>query len=141
MDPAARSRLLRQLGLLAVLTLLYLGGVWLRGPSAEGPSPAAPATDTELLARLASAPLVLTRHGRCRMDCRGINLEEVRAVLRDGTVNHAKSEPGDEPCPAWAVEGRTEDGQRVRVVFAGCAGETRVITAIDLDGEYACACD
>ncbi len=165
--PLPQKRLFRQLGLIAVLGLLYLGGLYLRRDTGEGASPAGgttpnsstvdglagvwerdaqglPATraaETALLAELAAKPLVLTRHGRCRMDCRTIDLDEVRAILREGRLNRRKSEPEDRPCPAWAVEGRTDDGQQVRIVYSGCSGETRVITAIDLQNEYACACD
>ena len=74
------------------------------------------------------------------MDCRQIDLEEVREVLKDGKVNPAKSEPDDKPCPSWAVEGTTHDNQRVRIVFAECDNEVRVVTAIDLDNEYDCYC-
>lgn len=148
-----RKRLLRQLGLLIVLGLLYLGGVYVRRDTGENPSsdhsngwnregmPENAAAEAQLLSDLAAKPLVLTRHGRCRMECREISLDEVRSILREGRLNRAKSEPKDQPCPAWAVEGQTDDGQNVRIVYSGCTGETRVITAIDLDREYACVCD
>lgn len=145
----------RQLGLLLVLGLLYLGGMYLRRdwPTSGAGSgvvkqdqetveenASAPAAST-VQQRMAALPLVLTRHGQCRMDCRGISLEEVRSVLLEGQLNLAKSEPNDQPCPAYAVEGRTDDGQDVRIVFAACERETRVVTAIDLGGEYECECE
>jgi hypothetical protein len=151
------DRLKRQLGLIAVLGLLYLGGLYLRRDTGETPSdpgttpgpwtadarglPVDREAEQALLAALAAKPLVLTRHGRCRMDCREIDLAEVRGILQSGRLNRSKSEPQDQPCPAWALEGRTDDGQRVRIVYSGCDTETRVITAIDLENEYACSCD
>jgi hypothetical protein len=162
----------RQLGLLLVLGLLYLGGIYLRrdwpkagdgagaveeygagapgsgapgsgaaGSEAAGSTGAAPAAASMLQQSMAALPLVLTKHGQCRMDCRDISLTEVRAVLWSGRLNLAKSEPDDQPCPAYAVEGRTDDGQEVRIVFAACERETRVVTAIDLGEEHACDCE
>ena len=160
----------RQLGLLLVLGLLYLGGMYLRrdwpksgagagsveeqdgagaGSVAQqdgeggnvGAGSGSPTAASTLQQSMAALPLVLTKHGQCRMDCRNISLEEVRGVLLNGQLNLAKSEPDDQPCPAYAVEGHTDDGQQVRIVFAACERETRVVTAIDLSQEYACDCD
>ena len=150
----------RQLGLLAVLGLLYLGGIYLRrdwpkagertetatqqngtvgsDDSGSGTIIGDPKAASTLQQSMATLPLVLTKHGQCRMDCRGISLEEVRSVLLNGRLNLAKSEPDDKPCPSYAVEGRTDDGQQVRIIFAACERETRVVTAIDLGGEDQC---
>lgn len=90
---------------------------------------------------LDSNQLVVTRHGECRMACRGISLEEVKQLIKDGDVNFSKSEPHSEPCKKYAVEGKTKDGQEIRVIFGACARETRVITAIDLNSEKdTCEC-
>ncbi len=135
--PFDKQRLYRQLGLFAVLALLYSGGLWLRRDKD-------PVTDHGVLSvqeQLALRPLVLTQHGRCRMECREISLEEVQQALRSGRINMEKSRTSDQPCPTWALETFTEDGQHIRVVFAGCDAETRVVTAIDLNREYVCACD
>ena len=91
---------------------------------------------------LLSERLVYTKHARCRMGCRYISEEEVAYILRNGKINKRKSKPYDAPCPTYALEGITpKDRQEVRIVFAACDDETKVITTIDLENEYQCHCD
>lgn len=84
-----------------------------------------------------TAWLVYSRHAACRMDCRRISKAEVEDILQHGKVNYRKSEIGDQPeCRRkYALEGNTQDGQRVRIVFAPCGKKITVVTAIDLDLE------
>ncbi len=105
-----------------------------------GPAPDAPqGPSAQLLAQLRSRPLQMTAHGRCRMDCRGIDTSEVQQLLVDGEWVPERTRH-DGPCSSHAIEGRSDDGQNLRVVFAACPDETRVVTAIDLDTEHACSC-
>ena len=76
--------------------------------------------------------LEYTKHGACRMECRGITEEELKAVLKSGKINYDKSQVRDKPCGTYAVEGTTADGQRVRIVIADCDTISKVVTAIDL---------
>ena len=85
-------------------------------------------------------PLDITRHGACRMDCRKVDEAEVRAVLATGRLDPERTRT-DGQCPSHAIEGTGTDGHRLRVVFAECADETRVVTAIDLDQDWPCDCD
>lgn len=82
-----------------------------------------------------------TRHAKCRMECRDISPEEIRMVLQRGRVNLSKCDPDDTPCPTYALEDRTADGQSVRIIFAACPDAARVVTAIDLDRDHDCLCD
>jgi len=87
------------------------------------------------------APLIYTHHARCRMDCRHITETDIRELLREGSINEAKSQQNETPCPTYAIEDdRNSDGVRLRVVFARCDRETKVVTCIDRDHEYACDC-
>jgi hypothetical protein len=79
--------------------------------------------------------LELTQHGECRMACRGISLEEIKALMKSGKVNYDKSEVRAEPCGKYAVEGTTADGQSIRVIIADCDTISKVVTAIDLKME------
>ena len=88
----------------------------------------------------ASSRLDYTAHAKCRMDCRKISRSEVEFINKEGKINHYKSDPDDKPCPTIAKEGRTDDGQMVRIVFAACPTETKVVTAIDLEKNYDCYC-
>jgi hypothetical protein len=114
-------------------------------PSSERPTrvetpgaQARPADATDpVLARLARKPLRYTRHGRCRMACRHITEAEVEALLEDGHVAPDRTRTDGE-CVSYAVEGRTDDGQEVRVVYADCDRETRVVTTIDLGEDWPC---
>lgn len=111
--------------------------------TAPEPAPAtanAPATSPDLRAQLAARPLVLTRHGECRMACRHIDRSEVVHLLATGDLVPERSRTDGE-CPSHAIEGRTPDGQTARLVVAACPDETRVVTVIDLDTDWECACD
>ena len=86
-------------------------------------------------------PLIYTRHARCRMDCRHISEGDIREVLREGHLNEAKSQQNQTPCPTYAIEeDRHKDGVRLRIVFAKCDQETKVVTCIDRDHEFDCDC-
>lgn len=89
------------------------------------------------------AKINYSKHARCRMDCRRISQAEVKDILQNGTINYRKSELGNNPdCRRkYALEGNTNDGQRVRIIFAPCADEVTVVTVIDLGKEWACDCD
>ncbi|ACU63981.1 DUF4258 domain-containing protein [Chitinophaga pinensis] len=87
------------------------------------------------------APLKYTRHARCRMECRHVTEAEVVGILETGSVNNEKSNPQDEPCPTYALEGYSEEGQHLRVVFAPCEDTTSVVTCIDLDKDWSCSCN
>ncbi|UCJ07960.1 DUF4258 domain-containing protein [Chitinophaga pendula] len=84
--------------------------------------------------------LTYTRHARCRMDCREITKEEIEAILVNGKMNEEKSDLADKPCPTYALEGYAADGQHLRVVFAVCGHETKVVTCIDLERDWSCDC-
>lgn len=84
--------------------------------------------------------LSITRHAKCRMGCRFIDAYEVNEVIQNGTINNRKSNPNDKPCPTYAIESRTRDGQRVRVVVAECDRNAKLVTVIDLENHYKCHC-
>ena len=96
--------------------------------------------DSAVLVKLQDSELSLTKHAKCRMSCREINLAEIKDILKNGKVNWKKSDENDQPCPSYALEGWTKDGQNVRIIFADCNRDTRVITVIDLKNEYPCSC-
>ena len=75
------------------------------------------------------------------MKCRHITQQEVKDILVNGTINYNKSELNDPRGPTYALEGRTKDGQKVRIIFAPKKEHTTVVTVIDLENEFACNCD
>lgn len=104
------------------------------------PSPDGPIDDLGFDRHHGNGKLVFTKHARCRMGCRHIDESEVREILEKGTVNARKSEPAARPDPKYAVEGRTHDGQQVRIIFAPASRGMVVITVIDLDTDWTCDC-
>lgn len=120
------------LALLSAIFLFQKGSFTNRGQSTQP-------VDSSQLSRDPSR-LVYSRHARCRMRCRQIDDSEVKEMLLEGSINSAKSEPNGRPDPKFAVEGRTHDGQRVRIIFAASRARTVVVTVIDLDQDISCNC-
>lgn len=93
------------------------------------------------LKKSSQLPISLTKHARCRMKCRKIDLDEINLALTKGKINHRKSEPHKKPCPVFSREVySTKDRQKIRVVSADCPHKTTIITVIDLSNEYQCYC-
>ncbi len=82
--------------------------------------------------------LILTKHAKCRMECRHITEDEIKEILHDGSINYNKSELQAEHGPKYAVEGYLHDHQHLRVIFAPETNAIVVVTCIDLDNEWQC---
>jgi Domain of unknown function (DUF4258) len=87
-----------------------------------------------------TAFLEYSNHAKCRMQCRKISQAEVEEIMNEGKINYKKSDLQNARCPRYAVEGRTRDEQRVRIVFAQCNNKTVVVTVIDLETDFECHC-
>ena len=83
--------------------------------------------------------LIFSKHAQCRMDCRKIDESEVRAILKNGTINYKKIQ-SDKRGKTYPVEGYTHDKQHVRIVFAPKDDGLVVVTVIDLGTEWTCDC-
>ncbi|HEY9342442.1 MAG TPA: DUF4258 domain-containing protein [Hanamia sp.] len=88
-----------------------------------------------------TANLVLTKHVRCRMDCRDITMEEIKEIIEKGKVNYSKSGRGSKGDNTFALEGYSYQKQHIRVVVAPTNNKLVVITCIDLDREWPCHCN
>lgn len=88
-----------------------------------------------------TAHLILTKHAKCRMDCRHITEEEIKEIIHDGKVNFSKSGPGKKGDETYALEGYSNERQHLRIVVAPESDGLVVITCIDLDNEWACNCN
>jgi hypothetical protein len=93
----------------------------------------------EVFDRTPSA-LTYTRHALCRMDCRQISKKDIQEIMKKGIINYNRSNRRDRPCPTFALQGRTSDGERLRVIFAQCPTETKVVTCYNLDEDFECYC-
>lgn len=81
-----------------------------------------------------------TKHALCRMDCREISKSDIKEILQRGIINFNKSNKFDKPCPTYAIQGETMDGEKIRVILAQCDKETRIITCYNLVEDFECDC-
>jgi len=75
------------------------------------------------------------------MDCRKINIEEIKEILEKGKINYAKSGYGAKGDRTFALEGYSREHQHLRVVVAPENDGLVLITCIDLNKEWPCNCD
>ena len=84
--------------------------------------------------------IIYSKHARCRMDCRHIDENEIKEILKNGKVNTRKIEE-DSRGKTYPLEGVSE-GHHLRVVFAPKGDDAvEVVTCIDLDTEWQCDCE
>lgn len=85
--------------------------------------------------------IVLTKHARCRMDCRHITMQEIHEIVDGGTINYDKSEPYSHPDPKYALEGYTVENQHLRIIVAPENNKLIIVTCIELRVEWQCDCN
>ena len=85
--------------------------------------------------------LILTKHAKCRMDCRHITEPEIEEIIHKGKVNYSKSGTGTKGDETYALEGYSNEHQHLRIVVAPEDDGLVVITCIDLDNEWPCICN
>ena len=73
------------------------------------------------------------------MACRHVDEEEIKELLKSGTINERKIEKSSRGT-AYPVEGISRDGQLLRVVVAPHEEKIVVVTVIDLRQEWSCDC-
>ena len=133
---ASKKKNLGSLIVLGILLILYL--VFFKKPAEENKSTRNKKDPREAAFR--HQRIYYTKHAQCRMDCRKIDESEVKEILSDGEINYSKSDLKSKPCPKYAVEGNTHDGQHVRIIVGDCNSQASIVTVIDLENEYECDC-
>ncbi|HEY2722519.1 MAG TPA: DUF4258 domain-containing protein, partial [Chitinophagaceae bacterium] len=86
------------------------------------------------------AHLIYTHHALCRMDCRHISREDIDQVMQNGIIFLNKTDLNDRPCPTFALQGFTKEDENIRVIFAQCTDETKVVTCYNLHKDFECHC-
>jgi hypothetical protein len=81
-----------------------------------------------------------TKHARCRMGCRQISEGDIKEIMKKGIINFNRSNRRDQPCPTFALQGRTRDSEYIRVIFSQCSQETKVVTCYNLEQDFECQC-
>lgn len=84
--------------------------------------------------------LAYTKHARCRMECRQISKGDIQEIMKKGIINFSRSNRRDQPCPTFALQGRTRDGEYIRVIFSQCSEETLVVACYNLEQDFECDC-
>ena len=95
------------------------------------------ATDAYTQLRGGNKTITYSRHAKCRMECRHIDESEVKEILQNGEINFGKEQESEKGV-TYPLEGKTHEGQRVRIVFAPHENDVTVVTAIDLDTDWPC---
>lgn len=83
--------------------------------------------------------LKISKHAACRMNCRHISKDEILEVLKEGRMNRSQTR-ADDRGKTYAYEGRTKDGQKVRIIVAPYKDHIAIVTVIDLGNEWNCDC-
>jgi len=125
--------------LVAVLPLFFKQDT--PAPSAKRPSSVTRTRYDKREADFRHNSIYYTKHGKCRMDCRHIDESEVKEILQEGEINYSKSDLKAKPCPKYAVEGVTHDGQKVRIIVGDCSSQASIVTVIDLENDFECECN
>ena len=86
------------------------------------------------------AHLRYTEHSLCRMRCQRITKEDIGEIMQRGIINLNRSDRYAAPCPVYTLQGNTEAGKEVRVVFSQCAQETLVLTCFNMKQDITCSC-
>lgn len=81
-----------------------------------------------------------TGDARCRMECRRISEAEVAEVMKRGVINFSRSNRRGQPCPTFALQGRTGKGAYLRVHFLQCPEATTVLNCYNLERPADCDC-
>jgi hypothetical protein len=84
--------------------------------------------------------LEYTKHALCRMECRDISEEDINEIMKKGIINFGMSNRSDKPCPTFALQGETNSGEKIRIIFAQCQTETKVVTCYNLQENPSCDC-
>ncbi|MEO6584215.1 MAG: DUF4258 domain-containing protein [Ferruginibacter sp.] len=115
-----------------LLFILAFAFIWIKNtPSAQG-------DETNFNRHYNS--IRYSKHALCRMDCRHIDATEIKEIIARGTVNRRRTQQSEKGT-SYALEGKTADGQNVRIIVAPKSGDLVVVTVIDLQREWQCNCN
>lgn len=81
-----------------------------------------------------------TRNAECRMNCRHISKEDISYVMHKGVIIYNKSNLRDKPCPTFVLQGFTDSGENIRIIFSQCRNVTKVVTCYNLKKDFNCDC-
>src|SRR5437899_6550647 len=71
--------------------------------------------------------LIYSSNALCRMDCWHVSKEDIEQIMEKGIIIFNRSNRYDKPCPSFVLQGLSESGQHLRVLFAQCKEQTLVV--------------
>lgn len=95
--------------------------------------------DTDISVSASIDNIIYSKHAKCRMECRYIDEQEIKEIILKGNINHSKTRE-DKRGRTFAYEGRTHDGQQVRIIVAPQRSKLTIVTVIDLKNDWNCEC-
>lgn len=84
--------------------------------------------------------LQFSDRAECLMNCRGISNEDIEEIMKKGVINFNRSNLRGNPCPSFALQGRTDGGKSLVVFFSQCPDETTVIGCLTPKDATPCHC-
>lgn len=82
-----------------------------------------------------------TSVAHCTMKCLGVKEQDIRELLKNGSVNYDASDVHATPCPRYAVEGKLNGNRKIRVQVNDCDSISRIQSVSDLASpKEACEC-
>lgn len=84
--------------------------------------------------------LVITEEALCYMNCLQVSRAEVEEIMQRGIIHFSRSRLQQRPCAMIFVQGETQKGKKLSVLFAQCLEETRVIRCSRLNQKDSCLC-
>ena len=93
-----------------------------------------------ILEELNQGEITYTEKAICLMNCGNISKINIGEILLAGDVNFSESDVHREPCPSYAIDGKTKKGESLRIIFAKCDSIAQVVAAINLEVKSDCHC-
>jgi len=87
------------------------------------------------LEELNAKTIVFSKEALKSMDCREFNTEDIKSLLKKGSVNIGKSEVHARPIPIFAVDGYTKNKHHLRLIIENGRDTSRIMNMTDLDSE------
>ena len=82
-----------------------------------------------------------SKDAECKMSCRHISKQDISDVIRRGVIIFNRTNLRIRACPVFTVQGFTDSGENIRIIFQQCQGITKVVTCYDIKKDFNCDCN
>jgi hypothetical protein len=78
----------------------------------------------------------------CKMKCVNMNDNEIKELLKKGSINYNESDTHASPCPTYSIEEVNSNKQKIRIVIADCDTISKIMNITNLTtGKDSCQCN